>query len=701
MKYNLKKISKPIAIILILMIILAYALIPHESSSAVKPTRTPSMTFTPTRTASNTPTITSTPTITPTPTDRPGTHVPAENYLLELQFLENTVGPLTFSGDGKLLAVGYDGGIKIFSTKDYSLKKQIILNYQVDVIAFSPNNKMLAAASRYTGNSNSAAYITNVWETTKWNLLSAVQDGRGLVTSIAWDPTSHVFVTGRDTVDKNKSALYFWYTNGVAISSVESPTIASLAVSIDGSKLLVGAKDGYIYVYDFVTCILEGRIKVGNTAVIGLGRLQPDWIVAAQKNGYLSVIKKDSDPMYYDDLAVSSGLSSSPDGTSTSFCTRYGELITFNYTIEDSYYPNQGNRCVSTAYSADGSILAASYTNNTIRLYSVYSGGKWHPTPAPTASATITPTFFKITPDILSTSTSIAIRPWNAADLKILSTPVSIDVALPEILAKKRSSFEINGQSGTTWMAFNKDGTVKATIKNDTLDMVDSANKVAYTISGNGSRLNTITFSSTDKWIAGGAIDGSIQIWNSESGDLKCDMFTTPVMVKALQFNHKGNLLAVGYDNLEIDIFDVDKCVRVQSMQKISRLITDLEFSPNDEYLASTAADSLVVLYYLQTGNRLRQLESNHNVKGVYTLAFNPEQTVLAVGSYEGILDLWNPNNEQFLAQYQISNKNNPVVNVLFSDDGKNIYACLKDKTCVTLGLKSASQNTPTTTPTK
>ena len=245
---------------------------------AVKPTRTPSNTSTFTPTVTNTPTITSTPTITPTPTDRPGTHLPQTNNLLELQIPDEFIGPISYSPDNKLFAVGYDGGIRIFDTRDYSLKKRIILAYKVDVLAFSPDSKMLAAASHYSGNSANAAYITNIWETSKWNLLSSVQDGRGLITGIVWDPTSHIFVTARDTVDKNKSALFFWYTNGVALASLESPAIASMAISKDGNELYVGGKDGYVYVYGFNSYLLKYRIKVGNTSLVGLSVFKPDWI---------------------------------------------------------------------------------------------------------------------------------------------------------------------------------------------------------------------------------------------------------------------------------------------------------------------------------------------------------------------------------------------------------------------------------------
>ena len=101
-------------------------------------------------------------------------------------------------------------------------------------------------------------------------------------------------------------------------------------------------------------------------------------------------------------------------------------------------------------------------------------------------------------------------------------------------------------------------------------------------------------------------------------------------------------------------------------MQKISRLINDVEFSPDDENIASAAADSLVVIYYLPTGNRMHQLEADHNVKGVYTLAYNPDQTVLAVGSYEGVVSFWNPNSEELLTQIRLGSKSNPVVNCPF-----------------------------------
>jgi WD40 repeat protein len=72
---------------------------------------------------------------------------------------------------------------------------------------------------------------------------------------------------------------------------------------------------------------------------------------------------------------------------------------------------------------------------------------------------------------------------------------------------------------------------------------------------------------------------------------------------------------------------------------------------------------------------------------GLYTAVYNPDQTLLAVGSYEGILTIWNVNSREVRLRLTVGSDDNPITNLLFSTDGTKLFACLKDKTCSILGI--------------
>lgn len=653
----------------------------------VKFTRTPTHSRTPTRTVTSTPTITPTPTITLTATPREGTHVPEADVEAEITVSDKSLGPVSYSSDGKYLAVGFDGGIKIYSLKDLSLRKSIKLVYSVDNLAFSPDGKFLAATSHYTGLGYNAKYIANLWETTQWHIVTSATDGGGAMTALAWDANSRIFIVGRDTVDKNKSAIFLWYTNGLAASWLESPPVTSLAMSNDNKYLVAGGKDGYVYVYDFFTGTILYRMRARTTAITGIVFYKPDWITVSNAAGYLSVWKNEKELFYEDDLAVTSGLSMSPDRRAVAFCSRYGQMINFDFTSEDTYYSDGDNRCSHTAFSPDGTHLAVSFTDGKIRIFPEYSEGIWKATTNPKAVPTVTLTYPKSTAQPLPTLVKGALRSSNATQIKTIASGVLFKVFLTAYKQDISYPSEFHGLSGTTWIALSNDNNLEATLNNDAVQIVNHSERTTYSLKGNGSRMNAIAFSPTEDLVAGGAMDGSVFIWNSKTSEMKCQIFTTPVQVKAIQFNHSGSMFAVGYDNQDIELYQVNGCNRLILLPKTTRLVNDLDFSPDDQKLASAAADTSAQVFDLLNQKLIRHLEPDHNIRGLNSVAYNADQSLLAAGGNEGILTIWNPNSREFLIRIHIGTKSNPITTLLFSKDSTQIFVCLKDKTCTILGL--------------
>ncbi len=677
-------------LVFIVMIVIGMIWMPEYSPSAnveqIRVTQTASRTATLTRTASLTPTITSTPTITPTPTVRPGTHVPKADVAVDIQLDQDNAGPLAFSTKG-LLAVGFNGGIKVYDTKNYALKKSIQLSYQVDQLEFSPNGKYLAASMHYTGNSDQQPFITSIWETTKWNLQGSVTDGKGALNTLAWDQDSRIILVGRDAIDKNNHALFLWYANGAAVSALESPPISSLMVTDDNQQIVVGGKDGSIYVYDFKSGEILKRIQTRASAITGIGMYKPNWISATNAAGELYVWNDQDQSIYTGDLAVSSGFGVSPDRRAVAFCSRYGYLIDFDFTSEDSYYQDVTGRCVDTAFNSDGSLLAASFTDGKIRVFSAYTEGKWSATAFPTAVPTATQIFPKITPNVVAAEDKSAIQPSNYQKIQILETGIPVDDLAAKTSIDLPYPFELNGPNGTTWMAFSADGTLKAVPEGNKVNITDLATQKNFLLQADIAKLNTLSFSPAGDFVAGGAVDGGIFVWSVKDREPVCKPFTTPVIIKSVQFNPAGTMLAVGYENELIEVYSIPACDRIAQMPKNTRSINDLAFSPDGIYLSSAAADNLALLFYLPSQKMIRKIEPDHRVKGLYSVAYNPYQTILAVGTYEGYVTLWNVNSAEYLSRYLVGSKSNPVVDVLFTADGKQVIACLKDKTCSILGF--------------
>ena len=96
-------------------------------------------------------------------------------------------------------------------------------------------------------------------------------------------------------------------------------------------------------------------------------------------------------------------------------------------------------------------------------------------------------------------------------------------------------------------------------------------------------------------------------------------------------------------------------------------IVNDIKLSPDDKLLA-VAGSAGIWLYDAKTGNELALLTGH--TKPVSVIAFSPRGDLLASGSYDGKLRLWNPYTRQLI---RTLNTQGRIAAISFSPDGKTI----------------------------
>ena len=105
--------------------------------------------------------------------------------------------------------------------------------------------------------------------------------------------------------------------------------------------------------------------------------------------------------------------------------------------------------------------------------------------------------------------------------------------------------------------------------------------------------------------------------------------------------------------------------------------INSIAFSPNNPLLASASTDSTIQLWNLNT-NTLQATLHGHT-SDVLDVAFSPDGSLLASGSADGIVGLWNPVTETLQATVQ--GHTDSVLSVAFSPDGSLLASGSADGT--------------------
>ena len=238
------------------------------------------------------------------------------------------------------------------------------------------------------------------------------------------------------------------------------------------------------------------------------------------------------------------------------------------------------------ALSRDGKTLASGSFDNTIKLWDVASGLELR-----TFTGHSNPVFsVAFSPD----GQTILSAAWSSPDLATANDGVILwDVATGGELAR----FE--GQSSVVSVAFAPDG-------------------------------KTV--------VAGGAGSPKVAIWDIESRRIIRELpFPLGVFVVAYSPDG-GQVVASSYDG-SIAVWDANTGRAGRTMVGHKNLVFSLAFSPNGKLLVSGSKDNTIKLWEVATARELRNLTSHSN--SVFGVAFSPDGTTFASASVDGAIRIW------------------------------------------------------------
>lgn len=131
--------------------------------------------------------------------------------------------------------------------------------------------------------------------------------------------------------------------------------------------------------------------------------------------------------------------------------------------------------------------------------------------------------------------------------------------------------------------------------------------------------------------VAVGHSDGTVRVWNIETGD--CDVTLTghKSPVTALRFNRGGLLLASGSQDTQIVVWDVVGEMGLYRLSGHRDQVTDVAFLEKGNKLVSSSKDAMLKVWDLETRHCLQTVASQ---KGeLWSLDIDPQERRLAVGS--------------------------------------------------------------------
>jgi WD40 repeat protein len=160
---------------------------------------------------------------------------------------------------------------------------------------------------------------------------------------------------------------------------------------------------------------------------------------------------------------------------------------------------------------------------------------------------------------------------------------------------------------------------------------------------------------------------GEILLWDTTSGALiRTLRAKTDQPVTCLEFSPDGQILAAGYDDTMIRLWDVSDGQLLISLKGDEYNVYSIAFSPNGKRLASSHISDIRI-WRVPDGQLLNQFSLDTGTSG--PLAFSPDGASLAVGGLNGDVVVLSSDNGSILRQFKPASW--PISDLAFSPDGK------------------------------
>ncbi len=456
--------------------------------------------------------------------------------------------------------------------------------------------------------------------------------------------------------------------------------VRSVAFSPDGKSVASGSLDQTVKVWDVTTGNLLHTFK-GFRRTAGWVRrrldsgfrsvaFSPDSTVlaAASSDGTVRTWNVTTGKRvrsfigYAEEVHEVHSVAFSPDGETLASASSDQTVRVWDLKTGKALLTLSGHRGAveAVAYSPDGATLASGGQDKTVRLWNAATGepvGVFEASPNAVSSVAFSPDG-----QVLATgSGSWAVRLWGTASGELLGSLEGHEYSVHSVTFSPDSRFLVSG---------SRDQTVKV------WDVATS--ELVRDFGSYSNETHSMAFSPDGRFLATGGEDRLVRIWEAATGRLLASFRGHRRTPGALSFSPDGSLLASGGS---VMVWEMPTGKLVHSLGNAWRsgtvgYLSALSFSPDGRTIAAAGVsfDSAIVkLWDVATGRQLHIL-SGHDKK-ISSLAFSRDSQVLATGSLDETVKIWDVESGQLLDSFGLDedDQEHSVRFVALSPDGQTL----------------------------
>jgi WD40 repeat protein len=532
----------------------------------------------------------------------------------QLEAHTHWVWTIAFHPDGNLLASGSeDQTIKLWDSQTgICLTTLEGHTGGVGSIAFHPNGSLLA--------SGSVDQTVRLWDVQTHQCLAVLQGHSSRIWSVAFSPDGQQLATGSDD---QTVRLWNVQTHQCLAVLPQSSRVWSVAFRPDGQWLAAGNDDRSIKFWDIRTreCL---KTLQGHSSRV--------WAIAFHPDGHTLVSGSDDQTIKFWEVETGQCL------RTLQGCGNWVWSVAFS---PPTVHPN----------ADDLGQIASGSEDKTVRLWNVTTGQCCQ---------------------VLQGHTS---RVWSVAlssDGQIASGSDDQTARLWDAKTGRCRKILRGHTRQVRLVAFSLDGSLLASASGDqTINLWSvSTGECLRTLRGHTSWIFSVAFSPDHQTLVSGGEDQALRLWNVSTGECLNTLqgHTMPVSTVAWSNpiapitklsppqttpDSAVGLIASGSYDQTIRLWNARTGQCLNTLQGHTGQVLSVAFSPDGKLLASTSSDRTIKLWNLekidgadQAIDRDLPLEAEcltlqGHSKGVQSIAFSPEGQILATGSEDETIKLW------------------------------------------------------------
>jgi WD40 repeat protein len=189
----------------------------------------------------------------------------------------------------------------------------------------------------------------------------------------------------------------------------------------------------------------------------------------------------------------------------------------------------------------------------------------------------------------------------------------------------------------------------------------------------------SVAFSPDGKYIASGAHDRTVKVWDAENGKLSTSFEGHGHFVTSVSYSPDGKFIVSGSYDMTLRIWDVENRKAVgEPLQGHTHFVTSVALSPHGKCIASASCDGTVRLWNMETRKLVCEPLEGHT-QFVQSVAYSPNGRIIVSGSYDTTIRLWDA--ETGTALRKFVGHTRCVSSVAFSPNGKYVVSGSWDRT--------------------